>query len=120
MASPEPKRKNGAGSFHSQKPKATTTNIPPAYSLIFRRNILCSNFCILRRISSGEMLGGWVGWLCQRPRISGEEDSLVMIASCLKAPSENVFQAMDLRGDVAAGDARHLRDSGSVYAFEIE
>jgi hypothetical protein len=42
-----------------------------------------------------------------------------MIASCLKAASENVFQAMDLRGDVATRDARHLRDSGGVYAFEI-
>jgi hypothetical protein len=38
----------------------------------------------------------------------------------LKAASENVLKAMDLRGDIATGDARHLRDSGSVYAFEIE
>jgi hypothetical protein len=38
----------------------------------------------------------------------------------LKAASENVLQAMDLRGDVTAGDARHLRDSGGVYAFEIQ
>src|SRR4051794_30752077 len=118
MASPEPKRKSGAGSFHSQKLKATTTNMPPAYSLIFRRSILRSNFRILPRISSGEMPGGWVCWLCQRPRMSGEEDSLVMIASCLKASSENVLQAMDVRGHVAPIDARLLPDSGCVYAFE--
>jgi hypothetical protein len=33
--------------------------------------------------------------------MSDEEDSLVMIASCLKAASENVLQAMDLRGVVS-------------------
>src|SRR5215469_12852149 len=49
-----------------------------------------------------------------------DEDSLPMIASSVKSPSEKLFDAVNFRGDITRGNPRHFCDSVRVYSFEKE
>src|ERR1035437_3335871 len=90
------------------------------YSRWFRRLILFSNCRALRRISSNGMGVFSTGCFCQTPRMSlSGRGSFGMAASLMKRTGQDVFDAVNLGGDVARRKAGDLADGRRVHALQI-
>src|SRR4051812_20304655 len=99
-----------------QPMKKTISAAQTRYPSIVRLRNLRFIVSNLPRISSVLMRNPSMPCVCQ----SATTSSFFTVVSFAESASQNFLDAMDLRGDVAGGDAGDLRDARGVGALEVE